>query len=250
MKSRAGSSQQHSAAGAPAPFWTIAQADLRGLFKSRITYAWLLAAAFIQILRTLSASSGTTSSVVSSGLGDFVDIWSLVIIGLAASSVSSEAGELADSILSKSVTRLDYILAKFAARVAYTLVCFCLVTAVLVGLALRFEASDYSAVGLVSAISLVALMLVTLTALGVSFSVVLPNSVTAIVALLVLWFSMIILFPVVGLGVISPASILDDIPGIIKGTWSTTNWETVAGLVAISGVSAALSSAYFHMKDI
>src|SRR5271155_5265600 len=128
MKSRAGSSQQRSAGEAPAPFWTIAQADLRGLFKSRITYAWLLAAAFIQILRTLSsASSGTTSSVVSSGLGDFVDIWSLVIIGLAASSVSSEAGELADSILSKSVTRLDYILAKFAARVAYTLVCFCLV---------------------------------------------------------------------------------------------------------------------------
>jgi hypothetical protein len=81
-----------------------------GLFRSRITYGWLLAAVFIQVVRTLgSRSIRTTSSVVSYGLSDFY-IWSLVIIGLAASSVSSEAGELADSILSKSVTRLDYVL--------------------------------------------------------------------------------------------------------------------------------------------
>jgi hypothetical protein len=57
-------------------------------------------------------------------------IWALVIIGLAASAVSSEAGELADSILSKSVTRLDYVLAKFTSRIAYTLVSFSIVTAV------------------------------------------------------------------------------------------------------------------------
>ena len=85
-----------------------------------------------------------TSSVVSSGLSDFIYIWSLVIIGLAASSVSSEAGELADSIMSKSVTRLDYVLAKFTSRIAYTLICFSVVTAVLVGLALKLDVSDYN----------------------------------------------------------------------------------------------------------
>ncbi|HUK74727.1 MAG TPA: ABC transporter permease subunit [Nitrososphaerales archaeon] len=250
MKSRAGSSRRPSA-GKPSPFWAIAQADLKGLFRSRITYGWLLAAVFIQVVRTLgSASSGTTSSVVSSGLSDFVYVWSLVITVLAASSVSSEAGELADSILSKSVTRLDYVLAKFASRIAYTLICFSMVSAVLVGLALRLEVGDYSAIGLASAVLLVALAMVTLTALGVALSIALPSTVVAIVALLVLWYSMTILFPVVGLGFVSPGSMLGDLPGVITGAWGGGEWETAGGFIAISVVSLALSSAYFHSKDI
>ena len=118
MNNRVGSSEQHSRGEALAPFWAIVQADLRSLFRSRITYGWLLAAVFLELVTTLgSRAHGTTSSVVSSGLSDFIYIWSLVIIGLTASSVSSEAGELADSIMSKSVTRLDYVLAKFASRI-------------------------------------------------------------------------------------------------------------------------------------
>ncbi len=251
MKNRVGSSGQPNRGKAPAPFWAIVHADLRGLFRSRITYGWLLAAVFIQVVRTLgSQSTGTTSSVVSSGLSDFVYIWSLVVIGLAASSVSSEAGELADSIMSKSVTRLDYVLAKFASRIAYTLIGFSFVTAVLVGLALRLEVSDYDALGLASAILLITLTLVMLTTLGVGLSIAMPNTVMAIVALLVLWYSMTIFFPVIGLGFLSPGSLLSDLPDIVKGAWSWGEWETVAGLVTISGVSTALSSVYFHMKDI
>jgi hypothetical protein len=226
-------------------------ADLRGLFRSRITYGWLLAAVFIQVVKTLGSwSTGTTSSVVSFGLSDFVYIWSLVIIGLAASSVSSEAGELADSIMSKSVTRLDYVLAKFASRIAYTLIGFSVVTAVLVGLALRLEVNDYDALGLASAVLLVALTLVMLTTLGVGLSVAMPNTVMAIVSLLVLWYSMTIFFPVVGLGLLSPGSLLSGLPDVVRGAWGWGEWETVAGFVAVSGVSVALSSAYFHMKDI
>lgn len=249
MKSHMGSSGQPSRGSAP--FWAIVQADLRGLFRSRITYGWLLAAVFIQVVRTLgSQSTGTTSSVVSSGLSDFVYIWSLVIIGLAASSVSSEAGELADSILSKSVTRLDYVLAKFASRVAYTLIGFSVVTAVLVGLALRLEVNDYDALGLAFAVLLVALTLVMLTALGVGLSVAVPSTVVAIVSLLVLWYSMTIFFPVVGLGLLSPGSMLSKLPDVVKGAWGWGEWETIAGFVSVTGVSVALSSAYFHMKDI
>jgi ABC-2 type transport system permease protein len=251
MKNRVGSSEQPSRKEGLGPFWAILHADLRGLFRSRITYGWLLAATFIQVIRTLGSSgTGTTSSVVSSGLSDFIYIWSLVIIGLAASSVSSEAGELADSIMSKSVTRLDYVLAKFASRIAYTLISFSLVTAVLVGLALKLEVSDYNTSGLSSAILLIALTLVMLTALGVGLSIAMPNTVMSIVALLVLWYSMTFFFPVIGLDVLSPGSVLGELPGIIRGTWSLEEWETVAGFAAISGASTALSAAYFYMKDI
>jgi ABC-2 type transport system permease protein len=251
MKGRVGSSERPSRGEAFGPAWAILQADLRSLFRNRLTYAWLPAAVFIQVVRTLGArGAGTTSAVISSGLSDFVYIWSLVIIGLAASSVSSEAGELADSILSKSVTRLDYVLAKFASRVAYTLVTFSMVTAVLVGLALRLEVSDYDAYGVASAILLIALTLVMLTSVGVGLSIVMPSSVTSIVALLVLWYSMTIFFPVIGLGVLSPGSVLGELPAIVRGAWGWGEWETVAGLVAISGAATLLSSAYFYFKDI
>ena len=251
MKNRMSSSGQPSHEKALGPFWAIVHADLKGLFKSRITYGWLMAAVFIEVVTTLgSRSQGTTSSVVTSGLSDFIYIWSLVIIGLAASSVSSEAGELADSILSKSVTRLDYVLAKFASRVAYTLISFSALTVLLVGLALRLEADDYNVLGLASAVLLIALTLAMLTMLGVGLSTMLPNPVMAIVILLVLWYSMTIFFPVVGLDLLSPGSLVSNLPDIVKGAWSWGDWETVAGFVAISGASTALSSAYFYMKDI
>ena len=251
MKNRAGSSGRPRRAASLGAFWAIAEVDLRGLFRSKITYGWLLAAIFIQVIRTSSSrATETTSAVVASGLSDFVYIWALVLIGLTASSVSSEAGELADSIMSKSVTRLDYVLAKFASRVAYTLICFFALTAVLVGLASMLEVNDYTVLGLVSAILLIALALAMLTTLGVGLSVVIPNSVMAIVTLLILWYSMAVFFPVVGLDLLSPGSLVTNLPDIVRGAWSWGDWETVAGFVAISGASTALSSAYFYGKDI
>ncbi|MGA2664161.1 MAG: hypothetical protein ABSF83_04380 [Nitrososphaerales archaeon] len=233
-----------------APFWAIAQADLGSLFRSRLTYGWLLAAVFIQVVRTLGSGAAATSSVVPSGLSDLVYIWSLVLIGLAASSVSSEAGELADSIMSKSVTRLDYILAKFTSRIAYALVCFSVVTVVLVGLSLRLDVSDYNTAGLIEAVLLVALALVALTTLGVGLSVALRNTVMAMVTLLVLWYAMTFFFPILGLDALSPGSMLGDLPTIVRGSWTTSDWESVAGFLAISVASTALASAYFHVKDI
>ena len=247
MKNRVSSSEQHSVA----PFWAIVQTDLKGLLKSRITFGWLLAALFIEVIRALGAqSAGTTSSVVPSGLSDFVYIWSLVIIGLAASSVSSEAGELADSVMSKSVTRLDYVLGKFASRIAYTLIGFSVVTAVLVGLSLKLEKSDYNDWGLIFAVLLVALMLIMLTTVGVGLSIAMPSTVMAIVILLLAWYFMTIFFPVLGLDVLSPGSVVGKLPDIVKGSWSLADWESVAGFIGISGAFTALSSVYFYMKDI
>lgn len=250
MTSRADSSGLHNGAALGA-FWAVAEADLRGLFRSRITYAWLAAALFVQVVRVLGSRGGaTTSAVVSSGLSDFVYVWALVLIGLAASSVSSEAGELADSIMSKSVTRLDYVLGKFASRLAYTLVTFSIVAAVLVGLALRLDVGDYDPWGLALAVLSVALTLGMLTAMGVGLSIAMPSTVTAIVTLLVAWYAMTFFFPVLGLGALSPGDLMGRLPEVVRGAWSYDDWETTAGFLAISGASTALSSLHFYLKDI
>ena len=244
-----GSSGQSEGGLALGPFWAIVRADLRGLFRSKITYGWLLAAAFIQVIRTLGSRGTPVSAVVPSGLGDFVYIRALVIIGLSASSVTSEAGELSDSVLSKSVTRWDYIFAKFASRISYALVTFSLVTAVLVGLGVKLEVGDYDSLGLMTSVLLVALALVMLTTLGVGMSVVTSNSVVAIVTLLVLWYAMTVLFPVVELGALSPGSLQGMLPDLVKGVWGS-EWESALGFAAVSVASVGLSAAYFHMKDI
>ena len=246
-----GSSGRPEGENGTGPFWAIVQADLKSLFRSRITYGWVLAAVFIQVIRTLgSRDTVTVSAVVASGVGDFVYIWALVIIGLSASSVSSEAGELADSIMSKSVTRLDYILAKFASRVCYTMVTFSLVAALLVGLGVNLEVGDYNSLGLVTAVLLVALVLVALTTLGVGLSVALSNSVVAIVVLLVLWYAMTVLFQVVGLGVLSPGSLLGTLPDLVRGVWTSGEWESALAFAAVSAASAVLAAAYFYLKDV
>ena len=244
-----GSSGQSEGEFALGPFWAIVRADLRGLFRSRITYGWLLAAFFIQVIRTLGSRGTPLSEVVPSGLGDFVYIWALVIIGLSASSVSSEAGELADSVMSKSVTRWDYVLAKFASRVSYTLLTFSMVTAALVGLGVKLEVGDYDPLGLTTSVLLVALALVMLTTMGVGLSVTMSNTVVAIVTLLVLWYAMTVLFPVAGLGVLSPGSLQGMLPDLVRGVWSS-EWESAVGFGAISVGSVALSAVYFHLKDI
>ena len=59
------------------PYMTIVQADLTSLFKSRLTYGWLIAGVFLEVITVLTASIIIpTSAVVTQGLSYFIYIWS------------------------------------------------------------------------------------------------------------------------------------------------------------------------------
>jgi len=233
------------------PFLAIMQADLESLFKSKITYGWLVVAVFIQVIRVLSTSLfSSTSRIVTEGLSDFIYIWGMLIIGIAASAVASESGEFADSIMSKSVRRYDYILAKFCSRMIHVMVIYSVITTVLIGLSLKMVTNDYEIYGLISAVLFVALALSMLTSIGVTLSTVMPNTVMAIVTLLILWYSMTFFFPVLDLEFLSPSNIANQLPGIIQGTYAGEEWKTAVGFAAISIASIVLSTIYFSIKDL
>ena len=167
------------------PFWAIMQTDLENLLKNKITYIWLIIAIFIQIIRILMLNPfmriGGAPLIITNGLSDFIYLWSMIIIGVSASAISSETGELADSIMSKAVTRFNYVLAKFSSRIIYVLITYAVITTALTGVTLRINNSGYETYGLISAILYVALALIMLTTVGVSLSIVIPNKIVSII---------------------------------------------------------------------
>ncbi len=226
------------------------QADLAGLLRSKITYGWLIAAVFLVIIGR--PFIGTTSSVLSQGLSYFFYIWSMLIIGVAASAVASESGEFADSLMSKPIKRYDYILAKFSSRICYVMAVYLLVVAVLVPLSLRAAVSDYEVYGLIASVSLVALALVMLTCLGVTLSTLFPSVVVPIVVLLILWYAMTFFFPLLdpSLNLLSPSYLAGQLPSITQGVYTGDEWKTVASYAAIAIASVALATVYFSEKDL
>ncbi len=235
----------------PMPFLAIVQVDLQYLFRSRITYGWLIVGVFLQVIRVLSAPWVMgTSLIVVQGLGDFIFIWSMLIIGITASAVSSETGELADSIMSKSVQRHEYMMAKFTSRIMYVMTIYLLISGVLVGASTRLLENDYDTSGLVAALLLVALALIMLTTLGVTLSMVTSNTVISIVSLLVLWYSMTIFLPLLDLEFMSPSSMMNELLDIIQGEWTGEEWKIAAIFGGISIIAMFLSVLYFSIKDL
>jgi hypothetical protein len=218
------------------PFLAIMQADLSNLFKSKLTYGWLIAGLFLVVIRVLSSRvGGTMSSTVAAGFSDFLLIWSMIIIGLTASAVSSEAGEFADSIMSKSVTRFDYIFAKFASRILYVLTIFGAISLISTGLSWKLLSNDYQTYGFIYSILLIILILTT---------------IIAIISLLIIWYFMVFFFPLADLGFLSPSTIANELPNNIQGIWSIDTWQTVTGFAAISIAATSLSAIYFFFKDV
>ena len=235
----------------PMPFLAIVQTDLHNLFRSRITYGWLIVGVLLQVMRVLPMPWAIgTSVIVVQGLSDFIFIWSMLIIGITAGAVSSETGELADSIMSKSVKRHDYIMAKFTSRIMYVMTIYLLISAVLVGASMRMLENDYDMNGLVAALLLVALALIMLTILGVTLSMVTSNTMISIVALLVLWYSMTIFLPLLDLEFMSPSSMINELLHIIQGVWNGEEWKIAASFGGISIIAMALSVLHFSTKDL
>lgn len=233
------------------PFLAIVEADLVNLFKTRITYGWLIVGLFLQVIRVLSAPPIVGSSaIIVQGLSDFIFIWSMLIIGITASAVSSETGELADSIMSKSVKRYDYILAKFSSRVMYVMTIYGVITAALVAMALRMMDNNHEVHELMVTILFVALVLIMLTVIGVTLSTLVSNTVISIISLLILWYAMVFILPILDLGFLAPGDLMIQLEDVLQGVWSGEEWKTSAVYSSITIISIVLSTVYFNMKDL
>ncbi|MHA1637659.1 MAG: ABC transporter permease [Candidatus Thorarchaeota archaeon] len=233
------------------PFLAIMQADLKSIMKTRITYGWLIAAAFVHVLFVLGAVAYLdTSSIIVQVLSDFTMIWIFLVIAISASAVSTESGEIADSIMSKSVRRYDYILAKFASRISYVLVIYSALTTVVVGISLRAAENTHDVSGLVATILFVALLLIMVTSLGVTISTLAPSTIISIISMLILWTSMLILLPALDVGLLAPTELLITLQDVIQGVWTGEEWIPATVYSTITILSIITSAVYFSLKDL
>jgi len=233
------------------PFLALTIADLEALIKSKIVLGWIIASLFLGMLRILDPNIVGASLKITMILSDFISLWSLVIIGLTAGAVSSESGELADSILSKAVKRYEYILAKFCSRAVLVFTIYGSITAVFSSVIMRMGVNSIEVEGLIFSILIVALILVMLTFMGVTFSIILPNTIMSIVALLVVWYAMPIFFSLIEeINFLSSYYLIGVLPRLIQGNWIEKELEMVFGFSLICTAFLAISLFYFSRKDV
>ena len=233
------------------PFLAIMQADLKSVMKTRITYGWLIAGMFIHVMTLLGAVAFVdTSTIIVQVFSTFTTIWSFLIIAISASAVSSEAGEIADSIMSKSIKRYDYILAKFASRISYVMLIFFAFVAVIVGISLRMAENTHEVNGLIATILFVALLLIMLTTLGVSLSTVTSNTIISVISLLILWAAMITFFPVLDLGLVAPTELMLVLQDVMRDVWTGDEWIPAVVYSTVTLLSIVFSTLYFSIKDL
>ncbi|CAN5234722.1 hypothetical protein BH11PLA2_BH11PLA2_26070 [soil metagenome] len=113
------------------PYWAVLQTDLRATLRSWVYRLWLLmmlvAVGGYVLFKLGMAKAGEfqPASVQTDDLLRALAIGSLSLISLiAVSSISSERGTIADSVLSRGISRYQYFLAKWHSRLLVVVATF------------------------------------------------------------------------------------------------------------------------------
>jgi ABC-type transport system involved in multi-copper enzyme maturation permease subunit len=198
----------------------LLKADLSGLGKSWVLRGWLVALAISGVVG-LAAVMGTRQSTPASGilaayLISYLVIWSTVVIVLSAGAVSGESEIVADSLLSRSCTRNQYLMAKLTARSLVTVGIYLVFSTVAAICAWKYGARDVTVGTIVAAITIVGTAMLLLTSLGITLSVLLNNTITSVVGLLLLWYVAGPVFGFLGAPYLSPTSLAQSLPTLLR----------------------------------
>jgi len=235
----------------PTPFCAIFEADILTLIKSKIMLAWVIISFFFGCLIVISNPLASAMDRIQTNMWMFIYIWSLIIIGISASSISSESGVIADSLLSRSVKRYEYILAKVCSRCTAVLVVYLTVIFVLSLIAVRIApVDDLDTWGWLRSVLMVALILIFLTILGVTVSTISSSTMVSVILVLLAWYILLVAAPSAQMDMLSPGYLIDHASRIMTGYWDTTLWQMAGSFSGISTLLILIAVFYFEGKDL
>lgn len=227
-------------------FLAILRYDLGLLARSWIIRIWLpllIAPALFLVAVAANENELASETLAAYIAAVLVPISGLAVAVLASAAVSGEASIVADGILSRSVTRTEYISAKIASRLGFTTVVYALVMVPFSYLVIRYAAPDTSISGVVIGLTMVALLLIFLGAVGITFSTLFSNVLLSVLLLLLLAVVSGVVLQFLGLTWMSTTAVVNNLPETFRGV--TPVWEIVRVLFVFAALTAAAIVASF-----
>lgn len=218
------------------PFLAILRNDLRMLCGSWLVRSWLIAAAVLALLLAVTGwQRFPTAPLIASLLFPWLVFpWFVVVMVLGVNPISGARGEaLADGYLSRPITRYEYLLAIWAARLVVVLGVYLLVmlpTIAIVALANRAAApADHVTLyGSLAALAVVALVLTLQVSLAFLVGTLVRRALPAVVILLFLWYPVNGLLHAFKLEALSPITLSQALPTLLRQPWSAGPADHVA----------------------
>lgn len=227
-------------------FLAILRYDVGLLARSWVIRIWvplLIAPALFLVVVAGNESELASETMAAYVAAVFMPISALAIAVLSAGAVSGEAAMVADGILSRSVTRTEYVSAKIASRLGFTFAIFIIVMIPFTYLISRYASSDTSLAGVVVGLMMIALILLFLGALGITFSTLMTNVLLAVLTLLLVVVLSGIVLQFLGLTWMSTTAVVETLPETFRG--DTPVWDVVRVMIVFSALTAAAVVASF-----
>lgn len=247
------------------PYWAVLQTDLQQTLRSWVYRLWvlmmILAAGGYVLYKFGAAKAGEfqPASVQTDDLLRALAIGSLSLISLlAVSSISSERGTIADSVLSRGISRHQYFLAKWHARLAVILTTFTLTAAIaLVAYAVLFnetvtggETNLTLTGGLLGILLLTAALAVVVT-WGVSIGSITSGTTLGITIFWIVIFGGLLVFTQLPAGYPNPRRTFDGLRHVLRGEYTSGGVsEFLMGSLLLSLVGAIIGLLGFARRDV
>ena len=241
------------------PYWAVLRTDVRQTMRSWVYRFWvivtLLAAGGFLLYRFgvhREAGMVQPSAVHTSDLLRAVALGSLaLIVVLSVSSISSERGTLADSVLSRGISRYQYFLAKWHARTVVVVGTFAGLSAIMLFAFHTLLADDLTLLGCVAAIATISALLAGVVACGVAVGAITNSTVVGITSLWIFLYGTGLLMSLLPTTLPTPEKALSRLPNVLAGTYNLTalgDW--MIGGLAVAVAAAMIGLFGFARKDV
>jgi hypothetical protein len=241
------------------PYYAVLRTDMKQTLRSWVYRLWvvvtILAAGGFLLYRFgvhREAGLAQPAAVHTSDLLRAIALGSLaLIVILSVSSISSERGTLADSVLSRGISRYQYFVAKWHSRTLIVVLTFAAMAFAMLGLFHFLLTDDLSLGGCVAAIVTISAILAAVVAMGVAVGSISNSTVVGITALWIFLYGSGLLLALLPYALPTPEKVLARLPHILQGEYdltSLTDW--IFGGIATSMGVAVLGMLGFARKDV
>jgi ABC-2 type transport system permease protein len=242
------------------PYWAVFQADVQQTLRSWTFRIWiimsLLSATGYMLYRVGAYREAGIVQPASHLMGNLLH-WSVLgsltlILVLTVSSIASERGSMADSVLSRGISRYQYFMGKWHARLVTVLGGFLLMAILWLTASFFLLHEDLSLAGCAMALLTALALLAVVVSWGVAVSAIANSALLGVAFLWICLYGTNLVLTLLPTRSASPERVLETLPYVLRGeTYDTSGlWHMILGAGIASCVAAVIGMGYFARRDV